>query len=618
VYKFKQRLEQQYTGDVSGLANNVSGDFWFDESGVTGSNTVVVDESIEITGLFWQDTSLPRIPYLQTEGWFRVHMRTIFGLDISIKAIESLRQDLLNDAIAKPTFKVATMGGGEYGFYENNTITLSKELVENSIDKPAQKWILFLVMVEEFGHHLDFILRNEYSDIGGDAKGDEGKYYTASFVEYNQLLHSDIVFAELTIIKKGIKKNRLSITKDAVSLQHKTEIYRASQNKKDHSGDVKLQNGKWVHVEFFKIEGMGAVHEAITMDAATRTGTHYDDGLDFGVVWPDVPTSLNDTSVDTNYSGLLYSMDHSPKTLIYKSHNGEYAYWHSMSPDPNLTNIQIRELIIKRASQLWAQANQFRGQRTDSSAVNPFTNDVQDHGVFFIGKLLHMLQDSYAHGHTNRATHTVPDIKYKVKTNDTLESIGIKHGLDWKIITTHNWKTIDKDKINTYLKNKVGCTKKINGNYIFESSNNPGIVSIPMPKRNQVISFQDYTKQNHTSHAHADNGGDYYNNFRFIPGALDARDVSVKILELYRDQALFSVVEKYLLSHVYPFAPGVKNNKSGVNPTCYSASVSDDMLKANGCKVGDTYRELRKEFKRNKEKVIKQLENEHAQKSSPH
>ncbi len=131
-----------------------------------------------------------------------------------------------------------------------------------------------------------------------------------------------------------------------------------------------------------------------------------------------------------------------------------------------------------------------------------------------------------------------------------------------------------------------------------------------MPKTNQIINFQDYTKQNHTTHGLADNGGDVHNNFRFIPGALDARDASIKILELYRDRAPFFEVETYLEEHIYPFAPGVETNKSGVVPENYKASTSEEMLIKKGIAVDDVYEDLREEFEQNNENIIKRLEAE--------
>ncbi len=608
MFKIKHKLEQEYNANVTGIGNGVSGDFLFDESEQEETNSFAEQEII-IKSLFWQDADLPRIPYLKTEGSFRIHIRRIFGLDISIQAIESLRQDLLNSTLIELIFKVEPMEADQLGVYRDGIISLNKDLVESAIEIPTQRWILLLVMIEEFAHHLDYQLRNIYSSIGGhDLNGDEGRYFSASFIEYNQLLYLEIDFAEITIEEKGIQKKIISINSQSVPIEHKTEIYRATQSDRKHSGQIQLRNGDWEEVEFFKIEGQGALHEAITQDAAAKTGTGYDDALDFGVVWPDVPTNLDDTSIDTNYAGLWPAMNYLPNTLIYKSHNGKYAYWHSMSPDPNLTNKEIRELIIRRVEVLWKQAEEFRGQETESTSF--ISNDVEDHGLFFVGKILHMIQDSYSFSHTIRATHSMPDIQYKVSTNETLDLIAIKHDLTWNKLAIYNWNTDDEDEINIFLKTEVGCTKKINDNYIFESSNVPGIIKIPMPKINQIINFQDYIKQNQDTHGLADNGGDVHNNFRFIPGALDARDASIKILELYRDRAQFFEVEKYFLKHIYPFAPGVENNKSGVVPENYKTSTSEEMLIKKGIAVGDVYEDLREEFEQNNENIIKRLEAE--------
>jgi hypothetical protein len=133
-------------------------------------------------------------------------------------------------------------------------------------------------------------------------------------------------------------------------------------------------------VPVFKIYGAGAVHESITEEAARRAGVPYTALLRKGVEWNDAPSSEPD---ETNYPGLLKDM-HTPGTLINDSHYGSKQFWHSMAPsDRDYTNGEVLDKIITQAKDWYQQAR-----------------DQND--VFHIGKILHMVQDSYSESHVIR------------------------------------------------------------------------------------------------------------------------------------------------------------------------------------------------------------------------
>ncbi len=78
--------------------------------------------------------------------------------------------------------------------------------------------------------------------------------------------------------------------------------------------------------------------------------------------------------------------------------------------------------------------------------------------------------------------YTAPDFReYKVKDNDSWESLARTYNMDvWELIY-QNFKTQDIAETNWYLHHHVGCTKKTkNGaNWVFSSKDTPGIVRIP-------------------------------------------------------------------------------------------------------------------------------------------
>jgi len=71
--------------------------------------------------------------------------------------------------------------------------------------------------------------------------------------------------------------------------------------------------------------------------------------------------------------------------------------------------------------------------------------------------------------------------EYKVKKGDSLESLADKAGITWQELARFNWGTDVPEKINEYLRNKVGCFKKTEdqNNYIFSNEDDPGIIYIP-------------------------------------------------------------------------------------------------------------------------------------------
>ncbi|HTP30446.1 MAG TPA: LysM domain-containing protein, partial [Anaeromyxobacteraceae bacterium] len=73
--------------------------------------------------------------------------------------------------------------------------------------------------------------------------------------------------------------------------------------------------------------------------------------------------------------------------------------------------------------------------------------------------------------------------QYRVHDGDTLESIASKAGITWQDLAFFNWGTKLPEEINEHLAAEVGCTKKTadGKNYVFTSSDMPGLVSIPRP-----------------------------------------------------------------------------------------------------------------------------------------
>jgi hypothetical protein len=71
--------------------------------------------------------------------------------------------------------------------------------------------------------------------------------------------------------------------------------------------------------------------------------------------------------------------------------------------------------------------------------------------------------------------------EHKVKTNESIASLAKGAGMAWQDLAKFNWGTEVPDEINKHLRDDVGCTHKTKDgyNYMFNDSDDPGIVYIP-------------------------------------------------------------------------------------------------------------------------------------------
>jgi hypothetical protein len=121
-----------------------------------------------------------------SKAMFCMWMSSIFGEDIPLEAYEKLYQDASNKKeTINPKITVALKipgYGAAYYTGENkkfkNHIIISEGFIQNAIKDNSYQKLLLLSLVEEFGHHLDYLLRNEYSKTGGDAINDEGAVFS--------------------------------------------------------------------------------------------------------------------------------------------------------------------------------------------------------------------------------------------------------------------------------------------------------------------------------------------------------------------------------------------------------------------------------------------------------
>jgi hypothetical protein len=345
--------------------------------------------------LFMHNNQELKIPYLDSSKIlnyisskpFIAGIRSIFGRDIKHIAAKKLMKDLLDNKLIRPKWVVNDgLSDSQGGFYHNGSINISERLIFDAEKNPDKSWLLFRVVMEEISHYIDDLLRNKYDKIGGDDPRDEGVLFTADFIKFNDLLLKDFEFAKIKIKTESgdVREFRAKVMYENPNIEKKAKDLLFVEKHEDDHGTVTLKTGEKINVEFFKIRGGGAIHEDITKRAAKRAGVIYDHRLDEGCAWPDVPCD-DENSAETCY-WKTYQEEHKKGTMAYESHHGSKQYWHSMSPAGNHTNQEVINLIVEQAK-------------------NWFKNGIEtegEDGLFHIGKILHMVQDSYSLSHVQR------------------------------------------------------------------------------------------------------------------------------------------------------------------------------------------------------------------------
>ena len=119
----------------------------------------------------------------------------IFGNDIPNNAYEKLYIELKNHTVESVEIEVCS---GSYTAYDSE---LHKIIVDTTYiypaleGKPSAVWMLYHIMHEEFGRHIDYLLRNKYSNVGGTADSTEGNSFALQLGKISFSEQKEFVFA---------------------------------------------------------------------------------------------------------------------------------------------------------------------------------------------------------------------------------------------------------------------------------------------------------------------------------------------------------------------------------------------------------------------------------------
>jgi hypothetical protein len=133
-----------------------------------------IPESLE------SDVALKRLTTLAAswpESTFLSKLPTVFGRDVPVEAYRMLRKSLLDKKFSQPAVEIVTAGlVGHVAGYDNTrrTILVDRQLVSTAEKNKEQAATLLIALIEEFGHHVDNVLRTDYSRRSDDGPRDEG------------------------------------------------------------------------------------------------------------------------------------------------------------------------------------------------------------------------------------------------------------------------------------------------------------------------------------------------------------------------------------------------------------------------------------------------------------
>lgn len=124
-----------------------------------------------------------------------------YGVDVPLDAYRKLRDDLVNKRLQPPEIQLVAGGvDGKDAAYDNATqiLGVSEEIALAAETEDEAKGELIVLLMHEFGHHVDYLLRNKYSQTGGDAQGEEGSFFAFAVTGMHHVDSDVVPFATLT------------------------------------------------------------------------------------------------------------------------------------------------------------------------------------------------------------------------------------------------------------------------------------------------------------------------------------------------------------------------------------------------------------------------------------
>ncbi|MBN1209339.1 MAG: LysM peptidoglycan-binding domain-containing protein [Myxococcaceae bacterium] len=396
---------------------------------------------------------------------FLMWLKMLFGSDIPESAYVRLRAELLKGSLPEPGIRIVEGGlHGHDAAYDRKerVIRVTRGLVLSARGDNNEAWKLLVALIEEYGHHVDNLLRTHYSSVGGDAPLDEGARMAYALVNLGWTRKQ----VRCEFARYVTPRGEVPLEVEYAGLTQAVERFLPR-----HELDFDAREGA---LEFFGA-GRGAGH----------AGSYGHESIEDALEKADFDAQARKRVYFGNWLR-DYSQAIDPKTIRKEE------TW----PPPFLpTKKGLTSILDVLARLKFGDASTFR-VTTDKLGVYRSEEHIDNPSGMTGGQHI----DKKFNGPPSAEALTVdpstrmkrfirtsspkkgqPARKHRVKDGETLDGIARANGLTWQELALHNFGTTVPAEINHQLRTKVGCTKRTadGRNYIFTSQDQPGLLELP-------------------------------------------------------------------------------------------------------------------------------------------
>jgi hypothetical protein len=401
-------------------------------------------------------------------SWFR----RSFGEKLPQSAFLQLRSAVLARLVPQPRIVLVHEGvQGHRAAYDRkeSTILIERGLVRRARHHNDDAWLLLVCLTEEFGHHLDNLLRTHYSKMGGDAPLDEGARVAYTLVNFcGRQQRPCTRFAKYVTAEGEVSLE--------VKLSGRTAAVRQYLNSTEQvvdakSGDLEFfgagrgtegKRGSYGH------ESIEEALESVNFTVQEREWVYFGNWLrDYSQLVDPKVTRKKGSSVLNGFSreAITGIVD-----ILAQLHFGKDPYGSS-----SFTNFRVTPSMLGV-------------YRNEEHIDNPCgIKNAKDIDPDFRGACLPVELAVNTHLRMKNFIRSGELIderaprSHQVKDGDSLVSLGLANGLTWQELARYNFGTDVPAEVSRHLYDKVGCRKRTfdGHNYVFTSKDQPGIIQIP-------------------------------------------------------------------------------------------------------------------------------------------
>ncbi|WNG20217.1 HET-C-related protein [Cystobacter fuscus] len=442
-------------GRANPFRASIVGSSWVEVAGETLQSSLAQEELHSLVTSMTPDELL---------SWLRL----LFGEDIPPSAFQRLRTAVLDGSLPQPRLVIVrdAIDGHPAAYHgKSRSILLSRELVLRARSDNTEAWKLLVCLTEEYGHHVDQMLRTHYSSVGGDAHLDEGARMAYSLIDFGY--------------SRGQRHRefaRHTTATGTVALEVEFGAMTAAVQR-FVSAPEQWEDSRAKSLEYFGAgRGSGRAgsygHESIE-DSLNKAGFGDADrkAIYFGNWLRDHSQLIDPKIIRRKDQPVTKGLARESVTRIVdvlareKFGNAKRNNVPVFQVTPQRLGVYRNEEHIDNPNGITDQRSidpAFRGAcRAEELAVNSL-------------QMKNFIRSKGFSGGQPPRTH-------RVKDGDTLDSIARANGLTWQELARYNFGTDVTAEVSRQLYSKVGCRKKTHDghNYIFTSQDSPGLIQIP-------------------------------------------------------------------------------------------------------------------------------------------